>query len=157
MSGTNIVVLQGRLTKQATCNSLSNGQSVVTLSVAVNKDFLNRQTNEWASKTYFFDVTWWGDRAKNRLADFTKGREVLIEGELKTSTWEKDGKKYSRVEINANRVQALRRPGEGKSAAAQNGQNGQNAQNPPEAPDFQNNAQANPPEQNPDEIEDIPF
>lgn len=136
MSGTNIVVLQGRLTKQASCNSLSNGQSVVTLSVAVNKDFLNRQTNEWSSKTYFFDVTYWGERAKNRLADFTKGREVLIEGELKTSTWEKDGKKYSRVEINASRVQALRRPGEGKSASSQNAQSTQGTQNPPDAPDF---------------------
>jgi len=138
MSDLNALYLQGRLTKDASLNTMSNGSCVATLSLAVNKDYLDRSKNEWIKTTSFFDVSYWGEGAKKNLSEYTKGREVLVEAELKTSSWEKDGKKFSRVEIRANKVRALRRPGEGKRTAA----NGtlpasQGYSSPaPEAPDF---------------------
>lgn len=116
MSDLNALYLQGRLTKDASLNTLSNGSAVATLSLAVNKDYLDNSTNEWKKITNFFNVSYWGEGAKKNLSEYTKGREVLVEAELKTSSWEKDGKKFSRVEIRATRVRALRRPGEGKRA-----------------------------------------
>ena len=116
MSDLNALYLQGRLTKDASLNTLSNGSAVATLSLAVNKDYFDNSTNEWKKITNFFDVSYWGEGAKKNLVEYTKGREVLVEAELKTSSWEKDGKKFSRVEIRATRVRALRRPGEGKRA-----------------------------------------
>lgn len=114
MSDLNALFLQGRLTKDASLNTLSNGSAVATLSLAVNKDYFDRTSNNWKRITNFFDVIYWGESAKKNLAEYSKGREVLVEAELKTSSWEKDGKKFSRVEIRANKVRALRRPGEGK-------------------------------------------
>lgn len=137
MSDMNAVFLQGRLTKDASINTMSNGSCVVTLSLANNKDYLDRNSNQWVKQTHFFDVSYWGDLAKKNLAEYTKGREVIIEAELRTSTWEKDGKKYSRTEIRANRVRTLRRPGEGKrnnSDVSPSTPASYSA--PPEAPDF---------------------
>lgn len=159
MSDLNTLFLQGRLTKNASMNSLSTGGCVVTLSLAVNKDYLDRSTNEWKKITNFFDVSYWGEQAKKNLDEYTKGREVLVEAELKTSSWEKDGKKYSRTEIRASRVRPLRRPGEGKRLGAEQPQ-GNPQYNapaaygnvPPEAPDFD----GMPPELG-DDGESIPF
>ncbi len=140
MSDLNALYLQGRLTKDASMNTMSNGSCVLTLSLAVNKDYLDRSTNEWKKITNFFDVSYWGEVAKKNLAEYTKGREVLIEAELKTSSWEKDGKKFSRVEIRANKVRPLRRPGEGKrmNAAESGAQPASHSYSSPapEAPDF---------------------
>lgn len=140
MSDLNALYLQGRLTKDASLNTLSNGSAVATLSLAVNKDYLDSSTNEWKKITNFFDVSYWGESAKKNLSEYTKGREVLVEAELKTSSWEKDGKKFSRVEIRATRVRALRRPGEGKRAnvAANGTQPASHSYSSPapEAPDF---------------------
>ena len=141
MSDLNAVYLQGRLTKDASVNYLSNNSCVVTLSLAVNKDYRNRTANEWERTTNFFDVSYWGDSAKKNLPEYTKGREVLVEAELKTSSWEKDGKKYSRTEIRASRVRPLRRPGEGKRTNNEQLQNSYSqapsyTSAPPQAPDF---------------------
>ena len=157
MSDLNALYLQGRLTKDASMNTMSNGSCVLTLSLAVSKDYLDRSTNELKKITNFFDVSYWGEVAKKNLAEYTKGREVLIEAELKTSSWEKDGKKFSRVEIRANKVRALRRPGEGKRAnVAANGTQpaSQGYSSPaPEAPDFDDV----PPEMYDENGERIPF
>lgn len=157
MSDLNALYLQGRLTKDASLNTLSNGSAVATLSLAVNKDYLDSSTNEWKKITNFFDVSYWGESAKKNLSEYTKGREVLVEAELKTSSWEKDGKKFSRVEIRATRVRALRRPGEGKRAnVATNGTQpaSQGYLSPaPEAPDFDDV----PPEMYDENGERIPF
>lgn len=117
MSDLNTIYLQGRLTKGAVSSVLTNGTTLLKLSIATNKDYLDRNRNEWVKQTHFFEVAYYGDAAKKNEQEFTKGREVLVEGELRQSTWEKDGKKYSAVEIRASRVRPLRRPGEGKRIA----------------------------------------
>ena len=157
MGDLNALYWQGRLTKDASLNTMSNGSCVATLSLAVNKDYLDHFKNEWIKVTNFFDVSYWGEAAKKNLAEYSKGREVLVEAELKTSSWEKDGKKFSRVEIRANKVRALRRPGEGKRAntgvnAPQPATHSYTAA-PPEAPDFD----YAPPEMCNENGEPIPF
>ena len=53
MSDLNALYLQGRLTKDASLNTLSNGSAVATLSLAVNKDYLDSSTNEWKKNNQF--------------------------------------------------------------------------------------------------------
>ncbi|MBP5696955.1 MAG: single-stranded DNA-binding protein [Treponema sp.] len=152
MSDINALFLQGRLTKDASMNTMSNGSCVVTLSLASNKDYQDRNSKQWVKQTHFFEVSYWGEPAKNNLAEFTKGREVIVEGELRTSSWEKDGKKYSRMEIRANRVKPLRRPGEGKRIDSKNA-SGSAYPDAPEAPNFDEI----PPRQYDENGEPIPF
>ena len=58
--------------------------------------------------------------AENLRPYLLKGKRIGIDGNLRQNRWEKDGQKFSRVEINANSIQLL--------SSAENNQN-QNAQN----------------------------
>lgn len=116
MSDLNQVYLQGRLTKSAELTTLSTGTPLVRLSLAVNKSIKDKAGN-WNQVTSFFDCDYFGEYASKAVPELTKGREVLVEGELKQDCWEKDGKSFSAIKIRASKVRPLRRPGEGKSSA----------------------------------------
>lgn len=78
MSDLNALFLQGRLTKDASLNTLSNGSAVATLSLAVNKDYFDRTSNSWKRITNFFDVIYWGESAKRTLLNIQKGVKFLL-------------------------------------------------------------------------------
>jgi single-strand DNA-binding protein len=82
------------------------GESNVTrLVVAVNDP---RQKD----KVSYIDVEAWsklGDICQQYLS---KGRQVLAEGRLVQDTWEKDGKKQSKLYVKADNVQFLGGKGE---------------------------------------------
>lgn len=144
MSDLNQVYLQGRLTKSAELTTLSTGTPLVRLSVAVNKSIKDDSGN-WNQRTSFFDCDYFGEWAAKSVAELTKGREVLVEGELKQERWEKDGKTFSAIKIRASKVRALRRPGEGKTAnnsnQGQQNQSNTDYSNSPESdypPDWDN-------------------
>ena len=65
------------------------------------------------SETDFFSISVW-DRQAQLCADYlAKGRRIALEGRLRYSTWEDEGKKRSAVEVVAYRVEFLRRrPGQ---------------------------------------------
>lgn len=144
MSDLNALFLQGRLTKSAVSSVLSNGSTLLKLSIAVNKDYLDRKSNQWIKKTNFFDVAYYGESAKKNEQEFSKGREVLVEAEIVQNRWEKDGKNYSTIEIHALKVRPLRRPGEGKRTGSEN-----NNQNESTDYDQASGEYAAPPEDNP--------
>lgn len=147
MSDLNQVYLQGRLVKSAELTILSTGTPLVRLSVAVNKSIKDKAGN-WSQRTSFFDCDYFGEWASKSIPELTKGREVLIEGELRQDRWEKDGKTFSAVKINASKVRPLRRPGEGKNASNADSSNNQynaqtnaeysNAPEPDYPPDWDN-------------------
>lgn len=147
MSDLNQVYLQGRLVKSAELTTLSTGTPLVRLSVAVNKSIKDKAGN-WSQRTSFFNCDYFGEWASKSISELTKGREVLIEGELRQDRWEKDGKTFSAVKINASKVRPLRRPGEGKNASNADSSNNQynaqtnaeysNAPEPDYPPDWDN-------------------
>ena len=58
--------------------------------------------------TEWHNITQWGNRegSLDGLAQYlVKGKEVHVEGELRTRTWEKDGQTHYRTEVHAMRVQ----------------------------------------------------
>ena len=147
MSDLNQVYLQGRLVKSAELTTLSTGTPLVRLAIAVNKSVKDKAGN-WTQQTSFFDCDYFGEWASKSIPELTKGREVLVEGELKQDRWDKDGKAFSAVKIKASKVRLLRRPGEGKNAnnanSASNQHNTQsnanysNSQEPDYPPDWDN-------------------
>lgn len=114
MNDLNCGFLQGRLTRSAESSVMGNGNTLVRLSLAVGGGYYNKQTNAWVDSTSFFDVAYFGERAKKYVEELTKGREVIVEYHLRQNVWEKDGKKNYSVELVADNVRPLRRPGEGK-------------------------------------------
>ena len=58
--------IAGNLTRDAEIRYTRDGQATTALSVAVNRRWQNRQTQEWEeSTTSFFDVVCWRDLAEN--------------------------------------------------------------------------------------------
>lgn len=101
----NAVTVTGNLTREPEIRYTREGQAMVTLGLAVNRRWQNKQTQEWEESTGFFDVIAWRDLAENIALSLTKGMEVIVVGRLDHRTWEaEDGTNRSKVEIQAESV-----------------------------------------------------
>ena len=106
MASFNRVVLLGNVTRDPELRYISNGTAVTDIGLAMNE---RRKTpsGEWVEETTFVDVTLWGRTAEVAGEYVTKGSPLLIEGRLKLDTWEKDGKKNSKLKVIGDRMQLL--------------------------------------------------
>ena len=113
MASFNKVILLGNVTRDPELRYISNGTAVTEIGLAVN-DRRKTATGEWVEETTFVDVTLWGRTAEIAGEYVTKGSPLLIDGRLKLDTWEKDGKKNSKLRVVCDRMQLLgSRSGEG--------------------------------------------
>ena len=103
MSNVNSVTISGNLTRDPELKALPSGTSVAELGVAVNKSKKN-EAGDYVDETSFFDVSVYGNFADLIARKFAKGDAVVVQGELKQDTWEKDGEKRSKVKINARQI-----------------------------------------------------
>jgi single-strand DNA-binding protein len=105
MASFNRVVLVGNLTRDPELKYIANGTAVTELGLAINDK--RKQGDEWIEETTFVDVTLWGKQAETASEYLNKGASVLVEGRLKLDTWEKDGKKNSKLRVVGERMQML--------------------------------------------------
>lgn len=107
----NMVVIDGRLTKDPEERKLKNGNSVVSFTVAYNRAYKPKDSEEWKEETYYFDVESFNPYVQKM--DLKKGTAVYVEGELRQDRWEnKNGERRSKVYIRAERVEILSQPKE---------------------------------------------
>ena len=97
----NKVFLSGNITRDP--EKRKAGETpILQFGLAVNE---YRKDEQYAN---FFDVTVFGQQAKN-LADLLhKGDKITLEGRLRYETWMKDDQKRSKVSIIADRVELFR-------------------------------------------------
>ncbi len=113
MASFNRVILLGNVTRDPELRYISSGTAVTDVGLAVNDRRKDGKTGEWIEETTFVDVTLWGRTAEIAGEYVTKGSPLLIEGRLKLDTWEKDGKKNSKLRVVCERMQLLGGRGEG--------------------------------------------
>jgi single-strand DNA-binding protein len=106
MASFNRVVLLGNVTRNPELRYIASGTAVTDIGLAVN-DRRKTPTGEWVEETTFVDVTLWGRTAEVACEYVTKGSPLLIEGRLKLDTWEKDGKKNSKLRVVGEKMQLL--------------------------------------------------
>lgn len=114
MASYNRVVLVGNLTRDPELRFTPGNTAVSEIGLAVN-DRRKSASGEWVEETTFVDVTLWGRTAEVANEYLSKGSSVLIEGRLKLDTWEKEGKKHSKLRVVAERMQMLGGRGGGGS------------------------------------------
>lgn len=113
MASFNRVILIGNVTRDPELRYISSGMAVTEIGLAVN-DRRKNASGEWIEETTFVDVTLWGRTAEVAGEYVTKGSPLFIEGRLKLDTWEKDGKKNSKLRVVCDRMQLMGgRSGEG--------------------------------------------
>ncbi len=104
----NKVFLIGRLTRDPEIRFLPSGSQVTTFSIAVNRPYKTKDSNEWKEETYFFDVEAFGYLAERIGKQLSKGTQVLVEGQLRQDRWENSaGEKRSKIKIFAEKVNIL--------------------------------------------------
>lgn len=98
----NHIVIMGRLTRDPELRRTSNGTSVASFALAVDRDFKNASGDR---ETDFVDVVAWRNTAEFVYKNFSKGRMAVVSGRLQIRTWtDKDGSKRKTAEIVADNV-----------------------------------------------------
>lgn len=99
----NRVTIMGRLGKDPELKYTQSGVAVTSFSLAVDRDFTDKQTGERA--TDWIDVTCWRQTAEFVCKYFGKGRVVAVDGRLQTRRWkDRDGNNRTSVEVLAESV-----------------------------------------------------
>jgi single-strand DNA-binding protein len=103
----NKVFLVGNLTKDPELRYTPQGTAVVTLRIAVNSAFKDRN-GQMQKETCFINVIAWGQMAEVCNQYLQKGRQILVEGKLRSRTWQNnEGQNRSTIEVRATRVQFM--------------------------------------------------
>lgn len=122
---TNVVIIVGRLTRDAELKYTNSGAAISNLSIANTKS--RKQGDQWVEETNFFEATLFGRQGEALNQYLQKGTQVSLTGELDYQSWEKDGQKRSKVVIKVNNIQLLG----GKSNNSQQNSGGNNQHNAP--------------------------
>ena len=96
----NIVILKGRLTKNPTLLFGKSGIGYAIINIAVD-----RYSKDKDSNADFINCTAFGKTAELIAERFTKGQEILIEGNLKVDVFEKDDKREYKTFVLIQRVE----------------------------------------------------
>lgn len=106
--GVNKVILVGRLGADPDVRQTPSGLTVARLNLATNSSSKNQQTGQWEETTEWHRVVLFerlADVASNYLK---KGRQIYIEGRLKTNKWQdQNGQDRYTTEIIAYEMQML--------------------------------------------------
>ncbi|MCA9324779.1 single-stranded DNA-binding protein [Candidatus Saccharibacteria bacterium] len=102
----NQVILMGNLTRDPELRTIPSGQQVCTFSLALNRSYKGSDGN-WQEATDYIDVVAWGPLGERVAQYLSKGRPCLVNGRLQSRSWEQDGQKRSKVEVNAQDVTFL--------------------------------------------------
>lgn len=108
----NVVILLGRVTMDPDLRYTPKGSAVLNFRIAVDRAWRDKTSDEWKRDTSFFNVNIWGAAAERLNETMRKGSAVLVEGQLRSRSYEtQQGEKRYVVEIAATRTQVLDKTG----------------------------------------------
>ncbi len=107
----NKVILIGRLGQKPELRVLpQKDRSVARFSLATNERMFNSSTNESSVRTEWHKIVVWGKLAEFCERFLDQGKQILIEGKLRTRSWQdRDGNKRITTEIEAQNIVLLGR------------------------------------------------
>lgn len=109
----------GNVTRDPEVKQTQNGQSVVTIGVATNRKWKDKNTGEYKEDVEFHNIVCWGKLAEITGDYVKKGTKIFFEGRLQTRTWEDEaGAKHYRTEIVAQDMIILSRSDSANSETA---------------------------------------
>jgi len=105
----NKVILIGNLGKDPEVRYTAGGQAVANLRIATSRSWTDKATSQRKEDTEWHDVEVWGKQAEQCAEYLAKGRQVYVEGRLKTDKWQdkQSGQERSRVKVVADSVRFL--------------------------------------------------
>ena len=109
----NKIMLIGNLGRDPEMRYTPSGSPVTSFSVAVSRNWKSRE-GESREETEWFNVTCWDKLAEIANQYLTKGKQVYIEGRLRTHSWDdkNTGEKKYRTEVVATDMTMLGQRGD---------------------------------------------
>lgn len=99
----NKIALMGRLTRNPELRHTQSGTPVASFSLAVDRDFKDKQTGERA--TDFIDCVAWRSTAEFAARYLAKGRMAIVSGSLQLRDWtDKEGGKRRSAEVIVDNI-----------------------------------------------------
>lgn len=150
--GVNKVILVGNLGADPETRYTPSGTAITSLRLATSESWKDKQTGEQQERTEWHRVELFGKLAEIAGEYCSKGRQVYIEGRIRTDEYEKDGVKRYSTKIIADQMQLLgnrdsgggegheerpQRPSGGQRGGAQRAPAPASRQAPAPAGDFQ--------------------
>ncbi|WP_049621266.1 single-stranded DNA-binding protein [Frateuria defendens] len=112
--GINKVILVGNLGADPETRYTGNGTAITSLRIATSETWMDKQSGERQERTEWHRVKLFGKLAEIAGEYLKKGRQVYIEGSLRTDKYtDKDGIERYSTDIIANEMQMLGGGGEG--------------------------------------------
>ena len=108
MAGINKAILLGRLGRDPEVRYTPDGTAVTNFSIATSDEWRDKETGEKRERTEWHRIVAFGKLGEICGEYLAKGRQVYIEGRIRTRDWEdREGIKRYTTEIVANDVQFL--------------------------------------------------
>jgi len=114
------IVIIGHLGRDPEMKYTPQGQGVTTFSLASSRKY-KTSFGEQREETEWFNCSAWGKLAEICNQYLTKGKQVYVEGRLKTRTYEaQNGEKRFSLDVTCNEIQFLGSgQGQGQPVAAE--------------------------------------
>jgi len=106
--GINKVILIGNLGADPETRYTAGGSAITKIRIATSESWRDKQSGEQKERTEWHRVTFFGRLAEIAGEYLRKGRQVYIEGSLRTDKWQdQNGQDRYTTEIIANEMQML--------------------------------------------------
>ena len=102
----NKIILIGNAGKDPEITTVSGDRKVAKFSLAVN-EYSKNSSGEKVQNTQWFNIVAWDQNAENLAKYLKKGHKVMIEGRLSVKQTDKDGVKYTNVDITVQGFEFL--------------------------------------------------
>lgn len=106
MAGETIITLVGNLTADPELRFTPAGAPVANFTVASTPRMFDRQTSEWKDgDAMFLNCSVWRQAAENVAESLTKGMRVIVQGRLKSRSYEtREGEKRTVFEVEVEEI-----------------------------------------------------
>jgi single-strand DNA-binding protein len=119
MASVNKVILVGNVGRDPELRYTPGGSAVATFTLATNEAWTSK-AGEKQERTEWHRIVVWGKQAEIAGEYVKKGRQLYVEGSLRTRQWDdRNGQKHTTTEISCQKFVLLGRgEGGGRAAAA---------------------------------------
>ncbi|MEC9051075.1 MAG: single-stranded DNA-binding protein [Actinomycetota bacterium] len=106
MAGETVITVVGNLVDDPELRFTPSGAAVANFRIASTPRNFNRQTNEWEDgEALFLSCSIWRQAAENVAESLTKGMRVVVQGRLKSRSYEtREGEKRTVMELDVEEV-----------------------------------------------------
>lgn len=101
--GMNKVILLGNLGAEPELRYTTSGVAVLSFRLATTETWLDKDRKK-QERTEWHTVVVWGARAESLSRMLHKGTSLLVEGGIRTSSYDKDGQRRYKTEVHAKDV-----------------------------------------------------